>query len=146
MLFFKRNWSSLFSFLWLQLFLCYPRQCRLKSKERIGFVVVALISESLGDSAIYCRNARVLEMQNFTPAYIKGWTYVRTIFSETKFLGCIDYQIFLPMVLRCAMKSDFFFYFSSRISDNQLPVWVVILIKTLIEHYHIVRLFCLIVF
>ena len=28
--------------------------------------------------AIYRRNARVIEMQNFTPAYTKGWTYVRT--------------------------------------------------------------------
>ena len=51
-----------------------------------------------------CRNVRVLEMQNFIPAYMKGWKYVgtypsRRIFSEPKFLGCIDYQIFLPMVL-----------------------------------------------
>ena len=34
-------------------------------------------------------------MQNFIPAYMKGWTNgrtypVRTIFSEPKFLGCID--------------------------------------------------------
>ena len=29
MLFFKRNWSPQFLCLWLQLFLCYPRQCRL---------------------------------------------------------------------------------------------------------------------
>ena len=39
--------------------------------------------------------------------YMKGSTYVRTysartIFSEPKFRGCIVYQIFLPMVLRCA--------------------------------------------
>ena len=51
-----------------------------------------------------CRNVRVLEMQNFIPAYTRGWTYVgtyasRSIFSEPIFLGCIDYQIFLPMVL-----------------------------------------------
>ena len=50
------------------------------------------------------RNVRVLKMQNSIPAYMKGWTYVgkyasRTIFSEPKFLGCIDCQIFLPMVL-----------------------------------------------
>ena len=31
-----------------------------------------------------------------------GRTYVRTILSEPKFLECIDNQIFLPMVLRCA--------------------------------------------
>ena len=50
---------------------------------------------------IYCRDTRVLEMQNFFPAYMKGWTYVRTIFSEPKFVGYIDNQIFLPMVLCC---------------------------------------------
>ena len=32
-----------------------------------------------------CRKARGLEMQNFTPVYMTGWTYVRTIFSEPKF-------------------------------------------------------------
>ena len=46
-------------------------------------------------------------MQNFIPAGIKGWTYVRTysvrtILSEPKFIGYIVYQIILPMVLRCA--------------------------------------------
>ena len=35
-------------------------------------------------------------------SYMKEWTYVRTIFSEIKFLGCIDNKIFLPMVLRFA--------------------------------------------
>ena len=47
-----------------------------------------------------------VEMQNFTPAYMKGFTYVRTIFPEPKFLGCIDNQIFLPMVLRCARENS----------------------------------------
>ena len=49
---------------------------------------------------------RVLEMQNITPVYMKGRTYVRTIFSEPKFLGCIVYQIFLPMVLHLARESS----------------------------------------
>ena len=35
-------------------------------------------------------------------SYLKEWTYVRTIFSEIKFLGCIDNKIILPMVLRFA--------------------------------------------
>ena len=35
-------------------------------------------------------------------SYIKGWTYIRTISSEIKFLGCIDNKIFLPMVLHFA--------------------------------------------
>ena len=81
----------------------------IKPKERIGFGVVGFISKRPGSYAIYRRNARVLEMQNFTLAYMKGWTYVRTypirmIFSEPKFLRCIDYQISLPMVVRSANK------------------------------------------
>ena len=35
-------------------------------------------------------------------SYMKGWTYIRTIFSEIKFLKCIDNKIFLQMVLRFA--------------------------------------------
>ena len=51
------------------------------------------LSKSPGGHAIYRRNARLLEMENFTPAYMKGEsTYER--FSHN--------QIFLPMVLRCA--------------------------------------------
>ena len=49
-------------------------------------------------------------MENFTPTYMKGLTYVRTtsvyvrtILSEPKFLGCIDNQIFLPMMLCCTL-------------------------------------------
>ena len=47
-----------------------------------------------------CPNVRVLEMQNFIPAYMRGWTYVgtyasRSIFSEPKFL--------LPIVLLYAL-------------------------------------------
>ena len=38
-------------------------------------------------------------------SYMKGWTYVRTIFSEIKFLGCIDNKIFLPMVLALRTSS-----------------------------------------
>ena len=51
------------------------------------------------------QNAQVFETQNFTLAYMTGVnvrTDVGTISSEPKFLGCIDNQIFLPTVLRCA--------------------------------------------
>ena len=49
---------------------------KIKSKERIGVVVVVVffISKIPGGYAIYSRNARVLEMQNFTQAYMNGWT------------------------------------------------------------------------
>ena len=38
-----------------------------------------------------------LKCEISSPAYMNGWTYARTIFSEPKFLGCIDSQIFLPL-------------------------------------------------
>ena len=49
----------------------------IKSKERIVFVVVVFISNRPGSYAIYRRNARLVEMQNLIPAYMKAWT-VRT--------------------------------------------------------------------
>ena len=76
------------------------KDIKINSKERIGFVVVVFYLKKSGWLYDVPPNARVLEMQNFTPAYLNGWTYVGTICSEPKFLGCIDYQIFLPMVLR----------------------------------------------
>ena len=48
---------------------------RIKLKERIEMF---LISKRSGGYAIYRRNARVVEMQNFTLACIKGWMYVST--------------------------------------------------------------------
>ena len=76
------------------------KDIKINSKERIGFVVVVFYLKKSGWLYDVPPNARVLEMQNFTPAYLNGWTYVGTIWSEPKSLGCIDYQIFLPMVLR----------------------------------------------
>ena len=67
---------------------------KLSRKKESAFVAVGFISKRPGSYAIYWRNARVLEMQNFILAYMKGWMYVWTIFSEPKFLGCIDYQFF----------------------------------------------------
>ena len=100
----------LFLFLALSLLSTPMRTLKLSRKKESASLLLFFISKSPGSCAIYCRNARVLEMQNFTPAYMKGWTYVltyfvRMIFSEAKFLGCIVYQIFLPMVLCCALES-----------------------------------------
>ena len=65
-------------------------------------LLLFFVSESSGSRAVYRQNARLLEVRNFTPAYMKGWTYrrayVRMILSEPKFLGCIDNQIFLAGV------------------------------------------------
>ena len=54
------------------------------SGKKESALLLLFISESPGGYAIYqgaisCRNARVLEMQNFTPAYMKGTlTFGRT--------------------------------------------------------------------
>ena len=68
----------------------------LKFSRKIESALLLLyfsLSKSPGGYAIYRRNARLLEMENFTPAYMKGGsTYER--FSHN--------QIFIPMVLRWA--------------------------------------------
>ena len=96
MLFFKRNWSPLFFISGSSSFFVIHanKDIKINSKERIGFVVVVFYLKKSGWLYDVPPNARVLEMQNFTPAYLNGWTYVGTICSEPKFLGCIDYQIF----------------------------------------------------
>ena len=108
--FLQRNWSpSVFISRSISFSVIHVNvDIEMKSKERAGICCSRpFISKRPGSYAIYRRNALVLEMQNFIPSYMKGWTYlrtypVRTIFSEPKFLGCIDYLIFLPMVVRSA--------------------------------------------
>lgn len=47
-------------------------------KKRLLFVVIFLL-KSLGGHVVYRQNARVLEMQNFSPPYMTGWMYRCTI-------------------------------------------------------------------
>ena len=103
---------KLVSFVFLSLALALSllstlRQCRplkfSRKKELVLLLLFLFLSKRPGGHAIYHRNAWVLEMQNFTPAFMNGWTYVRnvrTIFSEPKFFECIAKQIFLLMELR----------------------------------------------
>ena len=72
MFFFQQNWSLSLKLSW---------------KKELAFLLLFFISISSGSYAIYCQNGWV---QNFTPAYMKGRIYIRTILSEPKFLGCID--------------------------------------------------------
>ena len=75
MLFFQQNWSTLFFISRSSSFsdIRVNVDIKIKSKEIIVFVVVVVvvvvvfIYKSSGGYAIYRRNARVLEMQNFTP-------------------------------------------------------------------------------
>ena len=64
--------------------------------------MLVFVPESSGSHAIDRQTPRLLEVRNFTAAYVKGWTYgrtyVRMILSEPKFLGCIDNQIYLEGV------------------------------------------------
>ena len=62
-----------------------------------------LITTWMSNTKFYTDSFKVC---HFTSANMKGWAYVctysfQTIFSEPKFLGSIDYHIFLPMVLHC---------------------------------------------
>ena len=76
MFFFQQN--DLFCFLSLSLdlslFSTSMKTLKLSRKKESSLLLLLLlfISKSPGGHAIYCRNARVLEMQNFTPAYMKG--------------------------------------------------------------------------
>ena len=60
-----------------------------------------LITTWMSNTKFYTDSIKVC---HFPDTNMKGWTYVwmysvRMIFSEPKFLGNIDYHIFLPMVL-----------------------------------------------
>ena len=90
MILFQRNWSPLFFF-----FISRPTSffviqvkvvIKIKPRKRKNLLCyqVVFISKSLGGYEIYLRNGRVLEMQNFTPAYMKEWTYARADFLRTK--------------------------------------------------------------
>ena len=88
MFFLQRNWSTLVfvsrssSFSVIQTLI-------LSRKKESAFVVV-FISKTPGSYAIYRRNARVLEIQNVIPAYMKGWTYVRTYPVPTGVTFCMS--------------------------------------------------------
>ena len=91
---FSSNEIGLLCFLSLALALsaCYPRQCRhwnqVERKNRLCCCPGGYAPKLAGTwNAKFC---------------MKGWTYVPTIFSESKFLGYIDNPIFLPMLLHCA--------------------------------------------
>ena len=80
MLFFKRNWSPLFFISVSGSFSVVHANVDIKLSQMKDSASLLLfsISKSPAGFTIYCRNTRVLEMQNFTPAYMKGWTHVRT--------------------------------------------------------------------
>ena len=66
-----------------------------------------LITTWMSNTKFYPDSIKVCHLAS---ANMKGWTYVRmysiqTIFSEPKFLASIDYQIFLPVVLRCVRSA-----------------------------------------
>ena len=81
---------------------------KIKSKERIVFVVVVVVFAFLPlkvrVAMRFTAETRGYLKCKISPRLIRmgGRTYgrLRTIFSEPKFLGCIDNQFFLPMVLR----------------------------------------------
>ena len=80
---------------------------KLYAKVRLVSVIVVVVvvfffalSLSPGGHAIYRPNSSGLQIHPVLHEGVDVLTFVRTIFSEPKFLGCKDDQIFLPMVLR----------------------------------------------
>ena len=49
-----------------------------KKESALLLLMFFYLLKSRGGYAIYCQNACVLEMQNFTAAYMNEWKYVRT--------------------------------------------------------------------
>ena len=70
--------TKLVSFVFLSLALALSllstpmKTLKVSRKKESASLLLFFLSESPVSYAIYCRNARVLEMQNFTPAYMKG--------------------------------------------------------------------------
>ena len=84
--FFQRNRSSLF---FISRSSCFSviesmQKLKLSRKKELALLIYFLffVSKSPGGYAIYSRNGRVFEMQNFTPVYMKGWTYVRDVYGR----------------------------------------------------------------
>ena len=77
---------------------------KIKLKERIiSFVVVFLPLKAWVATQFIAKTSGTWNAK-FYPSFHEGVdvrTDVETIFSELKFAGCIDNQIFLPMVLHC---------------------------------------------
>ena len=96
MFLFQRNWSPLVlisrssSFSVIHII----QTLRLSRKKESAFVVAVFISKRPSRYAIYGRNARVLEMQNFIPAFIRRCTYVGTPYGRfSQNLNFLDAQI-----------------------------------------------------
>ena len=113
---FQRNWSPLFFISRSSSFFVIHVNVDIKSKskERIVFTVVVVVVFFLSLKVrvamrFTAETHGYLNSKIFTPPYITGWTY-GTILSEPKFLGCIDNQIFLPMVLSCARELRYKFW------------------------------------
>ena len=51
---------------------------KLSRKKESALLLLFFIFESPGGYAFYRRKARVIKIENFTPAYMKGWAYVHT--------------------------------------------------------------------
>ena len=104
----NRNWSPFnnlfFIFCPSSFFVIYINvDIKIKLKERISFVVVFLPLKAWVATQFITKTSGTWNAK-FYPSLHEGVdvrTDVETIFSELKFAGCIDNQIFLPMVLHC---------------------------------------------
>ena len=93
--------------------------------QRIPFLdSCQLITTWMSNTKFYTDNIKVC---HFASANIKGW-----IFSEAKFLGSIDYHIFLPMVLRCARAPPSASQGSERKGNAQLCLYLCVLYLCLV--------------
>ena len=119
MFFFKRNWSSLFFISRSSSFsvIHVNVDIKIQSKERLGFVVVFFSLWKFGwpcdlppKRAGACNAKFHHGLLEWVDVCMCAWT----IFSEPKFFGCIDNQIFLPMVRRYKLNFNDNYWISSN--------------------------------
>ena len=100
-------------------------------KKKNSALVWFFLSKSPSGNAIYRQKAGVLEMQNFSPAFMKGWAYVRNYRDFVQNQNSLDSQITnFPYLLSSAARAHESFATKfmgvRRDSAFKLVIWVII--------------------
>ena len=111
---FQRHWSPLFFISRSSSFSVIHVNNAVERKSRLCWCCFLSLKFRVALSALTPKGAGAWNAK-FHPSLHEGVdkrTDVQTIFSEPKFLGCIDNQIFLPMVLRYKLnfKDNYWFF------------------------------------
>ena len=123
--------SSVFLTLVLALSLFSLQTLKFSRRKKDSALVWVFLSKSPGGNAIYLQKAGVLEMQNFSPAFMKGWAYVRNYRDFVQNQNSLDSQITnfpYPWSFAARAHESFATKFMGvrRVSAFKLVIWVII--------------------